>query len=90
MLPVLFSLWVYHHHNHNNNYENNDDHIQQLLQQQQQQQRQRRRRPLRRRRQRNELSPTAEAVFKQVTSKAGRADKFDIESCGTGGGSPNW
>lgn len=35
-------------------------------------------------------SPTAEAVFKQVTSKAGDADKFDIESCGTGGGSPDW
>lgn len=35
-------------------------------------------------------SPTAEAVFKQVTSKAGDADKFDIESCGTGGGNPDW
>lgn len=35
-------------------------------------------------------SPTAEAVFKQVTSKAGAAEKFDIDSCGTGGGSPNW
>eukprot|EP00904_Undaria_pinnatifida_P000584 jgi/Undpi1/10526/HiC_scaffold_29.g12976.m1 len=35
-------------------------------------------------------SPTAEAVFKQVTSKAGRSDQFDIDSCGTGGGSPNW
>lgn len=35
-------------------------------------------------------SPTAEAVFKQVTSKAGADDKFDIESCGTGGGSPDW
>lgn len=35
-------------------------------------------------------SPTAEAVFKQVTSKAGAAEKFDIESCGTGGGSPDW
>lgn len=35
-------------------------------------------------------SPTAEAVFKQVTSKAGAAGKFDIESCGTGGGSPDW
>lgn len=35
-------------------------------------------------------SPTAEAVFKQVTSKAGASDKFDIESCGTGGGSPDW
>ncbi|CAM9196523.1 unnamed protein product [Pylaiella littoralis] len=35
-------------------------------------------------------SPTAEAVFKQVTSKAGATDKFDIESCGTGGGNPDW
>ncbi|CAM9248841.1 unnamed protein product [Ectocarpus sp. 6 AP-2014] len=35
-------------------------------------------------------SPTAEAVFKQVTSKAGDAAKFEIDSCGTGGGNPSW
>lgn len=35
-------------------------------------------------------SPTAEAVFKQVTEKAGAADDFDIDSCGTGGGSESW
>lgn len=35
-------------------------------------------------------SPTAEAVFKAVAERAGVADKFDIDSCGTGGGNPDW
>mmetsp|Transcript_16664 Transcript_16664/g.32855 ORF Transcript_16664/g.32855 Transcript_16664/m.32855 type:complete len:240 (+) Transcript_16664:103-822(+) len=35
-------------------------------------------------------SPTAEAVFTSVVGKAGRSDEFDIDSCGTGGGSSNW
>eukprot|EP01026_Neomeris_dumetosa_P028276 TRINITY_DN22902_c0_g1_i14.p2 TRINITY_DN22902_c0_g1~~TRINITY_DN22902_c0_g1_i14.p2 ORF type:complete len:244 (-),score=19.70 TRINITY_DN22902_c0_g1_i14:200-931(-) len=35
-------------------------------------------------------SPTAEAVFKGVVLKAGLADKFLIDSCGTGGGSDSW
>ncbi len=29
-------------------------------------------------------SPTAEAMFKSVVEKAGLADTFDIDSCGTG------
>ncbi|CAM9951516.1 unnamed protein product [Choristocarpus tenellus] len=35
-------------------------------------------------------SPSAEAVFKDVTAKNGAQDEFYIESCGTGGGSSNW
>eukprot|EP00775_Hariotina_reticulata_P004397 gene4397-4650_t len=35
-------------------------------------------------------SPTAEAMFRSVVDKAGLADCFDIDSCGTGGGSSNW
>eukprot|EP00879_Flechtneria_rotunda_P013514 GHRR01014111.1.p1 GENE.GHRR01014111.1~~GHRR01014111.1.p1 ORF type:complete len:272 (+),score=72.18 GHRR01014111.1:539-1354(+) len=35
-------------------------------------------------------SPTAEAMFRAVVEKAGVTDQFDIDSCGTGGGSPNW
>lgn len=35
-------------------------------------------------------SPTAEAVFHDVVSKAGVADNFVIDSCGTGGGNPGW
>ncbi|KAG2447974.1 hypothetical protein HYH02_007003 [Chlamydomonas schloesseri] len=35
-------------------------------------------------------SPTAEAVFKAVVQRAGLADAFDIDSCGTGGGNPDW
>ncbi|KAF8060065.1 Zeaxanthin epoxidase [Scenedesmus sp. PABB004] len=35
-------------------------------------------------------SPSAEAVFRSVVDRAGLADAFDIDSCGTGGGSSNW
>lgn len=35
-------------------------------------------------------SPTAEAVFRAVVQKKGLADSFDIDSCGTGGGSSSW
>lgn len=35
-------------------------------------------------------SPTAEAVFNDVVNKAGVAEKFSIDSCGTGGGNPDW
>eukprot|EP00793_Prasinoderma_coloniale_P005303 PRCOL_00004711-RA len=35
-------------------------------------------------------SPTAEAVFTSVVQRAGREEEFDIDSCGTGGGSSNW
>jgi len=36
-------------------------------------------------------SPTAEAVMKDVIQKAGKkAAEFDIDSCGTGGGNPDW
>jgi len=35
-------------------------------------------------------SPTAEAVFKQVTSDAGVRERFEIDSCGTGGGYAAW
>lgn len=35
-------------------------------------------------------SPSAEAVFKNVVDKAGLAGEFEIDSCGTGGGSSNW
>lgn len=34
-------------------------------------------------------SPTAEAVFRSVVERRGLADKFDIDSCGTGGGASN-
>lgn len=35
-------------------------------------------------------SPSAEAVFRSVVERAGAADSFAIDSCGTGGGSSNW
>lgn len=35
-------------------------------------------------------SPTAEAVFTDVVKKAGVEGEFVIDSCGTGGGSPDW
>jgi hypothetical protein len=35
-------------------------------------------------------SPTAEAMFRAVAEREGVADKFDIDSCGTGGGNPGW
>ncbi|QDZ25432.1 phosphotyrosine protein phosphatase [Chloropicon primus] len=35
-------------------------------------------------------SPTAEAVFGECVKKAGLAERFLVESCGTGGGNPNW
>lgn len=35
-------------------------------------------------------SPTAEAVFRAVVERNGLGDRFDIASCGTGGGSSNW
>jgi hypothetical protein len=35
-------------------------------------------------------SPTAEAVFTDVVKKAGVQNQFLIDSCGTGGGSPDW
>lgn len=35
-------------------------------------------------------SPSAEAVFKSVVERAGVADRFEIDSCGTGGGSRDW
>ncbi|GLI67667.1 hypothetical protein VaNZ11_011828 [Volvox africanus] len=35
-------------------------------------------------------SPTAEAMFRSVVEKAGVAAAFDIDSCGTGGGNPDW
>jgi protein-tyrosine phosphatase len=35
-------------------------------------------------------SPTAEAMFRAVVERNGMKDKFDIDSCGTGGGSPDW
>ena len=35
-------------------------------------------------------SPTAEAVFTAVVQRAGVAEQFRIDSCGTGGGSPDW
>ncbi|KIZ03283.1 protein-tyrosine phosphatase [Monoraphidium neglectum] len=34
--------------------------------------------------------PTAEAMFRAVAEREGVADKFDIDSCGTGGGNPGW
>lgn len=35
-------------------------------------------------------SPTAEAMFRSVVEKAGLSNQFEIDSCGTGGGSSNW
>ena len=35
-------------------------------------------------------SPTAEAVFATRVEMAGLEDAFDVDSCGTGGGSSNW
>ncbi len=35
-------------------------------------------------------SPTAEAVFRAVVERAGMQDQFVIDSCGTGGGNPDW
>lgn len=35
-------------------------------------------------------SPSAEAVFKAVVEREGKAGAFTIDSCGTGGGNPNW
>ena len=35
-------------------------------------------------------SPTAEAVFRSVVERAGMQDRFVIDSCGTGGGNPDW
>lgn len=35
-------------------------------------------------------SPTAEAVFRAVVERRGLAHAFDIDSCGTGGGNPDW
>jgi hypothetical protein len=35
-------------------------------------------------------SPAAEAVFKAVLAREGVADQFDVDSCGTGGGNPDW
>ncbi|GAB4820498.1 hypothetical protein N2152v2_007544 [Parachlorella kessleri] len=35
-------------------------------------------------------SPTAEAVFRKVVEDASLVDQFEIDSCGTGGGSPDW
>ncbi|KAI9911467.1 hypothetical protein PsorP6_008938 [Peronosclerospora sorghi] len=35
-------------------------------------------------------SPAAEAVFKGIVAKKATVDSFYIDSCGTGGGNPNW
>ena len=35
-------------------------------------------------------SPTAEAVFRTVVERAGLQDQIVIDSCGTGGGNPDW
>lgn len=35
-------------------------------------------------------SPSAEAVFRAVVEREGLADRFEIDSCGTGGGNPEW
>jgi protein-tyrosine phosphatase len=35
-------------------------------------------------------SPSAEAVFASAVEKAGLVDKYDIDSCGTGGGMRAW
>lgn len=35
-------------------------------------------------------SPTAEAVFRAAVEQRGLAARYDVDSCGTGGGSHNW
>jgi Low molecular weight phosphotyrosine protein phosphatase len=35
-------------------------------------------------------SPSAEAVFRAVVEREGLSDRFEIDSCGTGGGNPDW
>ena len=35
-------------------------------------------------------SPTAEAVFKAVVEQNKLSDRYNIDSCGTGGGVRNW
>lgn len=35
-------------------------------------------------------SPTAEAVFTNTVEKNGASSRYKIDSCGTGGGSPDW
>ncbi|GMH36166.1 hypothetical protein BSKO_04034 [Bryopsis sp. KO-2023] len=35
-------------------------------------------------------SPTAEAMFTSVVQEAGLDNQFEIDSCGTGGGNPDW
>mmetsp|Transcript_45470 Transcript_45470/g.176813 ORF Transcript_45470/g.176813 Transcript_45470/m.176813 type:complete len:180 (+) Transcript_45470:708-1247(+) len=35
-------------------------------------------------------SPTAEAMFKTVVEREGKAATYEIDSCGTGGGNPDW
>ncbi|KAJ8907438.1 hypothetical protein NDN08_007549 [Rhodosorus marinus] len=35
-------------------------------------------------------SPTAEAMFKTVVDRDGKAAAYEIDSCGTGGGNPDW
>jgi protein-tyrosine phosphatase len=35
-------------------------------------------------------SPTAEAVFQAVVNKAGQSSIYTVDSCGTGGGNPDW
>ncbi len=35
-------------------------------------------------------SPTAEAVFTSVATRKGLRDGLTIDSCGTGGGNPDW
>lgn len=35
-------------------------------------------------------SPAAEAVFRGVVTQKGEAARFRVDSCGTGGGNPDW
>ena len=35
-------------------------------------------------------SPTAEAVFRAAVERAGLAGRYEVDSCGTGGGASNW
>lgn len=35
-------------------------------------------------------SPTAEAVFTSLVNERGIKDRFIVDSCGTGGGNPDW
>lgn len=35
-------------------------------------------------------SPAAEAMFKKILSERNMQDKYFVDSCGTGGGIPNW